>query len=295
MSKGNWRRVSKSRPCPVCRKPDWCLYIGPDDAPTAAICARMESNKKCGAAGWLHRLRDSLAALPRYKRTVLPAVRLVGNQSGPDLCAAADRWHERMLPPTLDLLAHELGVSAESLCRLRVGWSASHDAWTFPMHDAAGNVVGVRLRRRDGSKLSVWGGHEGLFIPIDLPQGGRLLICEGPTDTAALLDLGFSVVGRPSCSGGVRHVVDLVRRLAVPEVVIVADGDAPGQRGAGNLAATLAAYCPAVRIIAPPAGVKDAREWKRRGATAADVERAIDAAPVRKLTVRAMRKAGRHG
>ena len=32
--------------------------------------------------------------------------------------------------------------------------------------------------------------------------------------------------------------------------------------------------------------MKDAREWKRSGATAADVQAAIDAAPVRKLAVR---------
>ena len=39
-------------------------------------------------------------------------------------------------------------------------------------------------------------------------------------------------------------------------VVIVADGDAPGQRGAESLAAVLLAYSAAVRIITPPAGVE---------------------------------------
>ena len=48
----------------------------------------------------------------------------------------------------------------------------------------------------------------------------------------------------------------------------------------------------AVRIISPPVGVKDAREWKRRGATAADVQAAIDAAPVRKLAVSVSQKEG---
>ena len=43
-----------------------------------------------------------------------------------------------------------------------------------------------------------------------------------------------------------------------------------------------------------PAGIKDAREWKRSGATAADVLAAIDAAPVRKLRVSVCRKAGHH-
>ena len=33
-----WQRVSKRRPCPVCERPDWCMYAGPDDSPTAVIC-----------------------------------------------------------------------------------------------------------------------------------------------------------------------------------------------------------------------------------------------------------------
>jgi len=124
-----------------------------------------------------------------------------------------------------------------------------------------------------------------------------LLIAEGPTDTAAILDLGFSAVGRPSCTGGVNLLVELVRTLKPSGVVIVADGDAPGQRGAETLATVLVAYSASVRIIAPPSGVKDAREWKRSGATSADVQQTIDAAPVRKLSVSTQmrRKGGHHG
>lgn len=72
-----------------------------------------------------------------------------------------------------------------------------HDAWTFPVSDAAGVLTGIRLRLADGRKLSVRGGPEGLFVPADLGQPERLLIAEGPTDTASLLDLGLAAVGRP--------------------------------------------------------------------------------------------------
>jgi hypothetical protein len=160
-------------------------------------------------------------------------------------------------------------------------------------------VLGVRLRLSGGRKLSVKGGKEGLFVPgphpNPLPKGegtGLLLIAEGPTDTAALLDLGFSAVGRPSCTGGVALLVKLVQHHRPEAVVIVADADAAGIGGAESLAAKLTAYCPMVRVVTPPAGVKDAREWKRRGATAADVQATIDAAPVRKLSVSVRRKAG---
>jgi len=293
MGNSNWQRVSKSRPCPVCERPDWCLYAGPADSPEAAICARVESQRRVGDAGWLHRLRESATAWPRWERTIKTAVRMATEaRGGPDLATMAIRWRLPADSPQLARLADCLGLTPQSLHRLQAGWSADRLAWSFPMCDPSGKVLGIRLRLRDGRKVAVRGGKEGLFIPEGLPEAGWLLVCEGPTDTAALLDLGFAAVGRPSCTGGVRHVVDLVRRLAAPDVVIVADADAPGQGGAKNLAAVLVAYSPTVRVIAPPPGIKDARDWKRRGATAADVQAAIDAAPVRRLPIHVQRKAG---
>jgi DNA primase len=153
------------------------------------------------------------------------------------------------------------------------------------MSDAAGQVVGIRLRGDNGRKWAVPGSREGLFLPAGLTAGGRLLVCEGATDTAACLDWGFPAIGRPSCTGGVRHLVELVKRLVPTDVVVVADADAPGQRGAENLARQLVAYCPTVRVIAPSTGIKDARAWLQAGATAADVLAAIGAAPVRRLKV----------
>jgi phage/plasmid primase-like uncharacterized protein len=311
MTRGDWKRVSKRRPCPVCGKEDWCLYAGPDDAPTAAICARIESAKPVGAAGsgWWHRLRDDDRRAGQTIRRVVPMRQQPQDAAGPDPDAgpldfeslAAD-FRAAADTAALRGLAVNLGLSPESLQRLRVGWSRNHRAWSFPMRNAAGQVLGIRLRKPNGRKFSVTGGHDGLFLPDDLPDaaGGRLLICEGPTDCAALLDLGFSAVGRPSCTGGGRLLVELVRHRRPAEVCIIADGDAPGQRGAGNLAAVLLAYCPAVRIITPPAGIKDARAWKRRGATVADVQAVIDAAPVRRLAIvvsrQTRRKVGRrHG
>jgi hypothetical protein len=156
------------------------------------------------------------------------------------------------------------------------------------MTDAAGNVLGIRLRRPNGFKFSVTGGREGLFIPAGVESGDSLLlVCEGPTDAAALLDMGLAnVVGRPSCTGGIKLLVELVRLRRSPEVVVVADGDEPGRRGADNLASVLVAYTPAVRIIAPPAGIKDARAWLQAGGTWRDVQEAMGAALVRRLVIR---------
>jgi hypothetical protein len=158
------------------------------------------------------------------------------------------------------------------------------------MTNPAGNILGVRLRRETGFKFSVAGGKEGLFIPIESGfQTAPLLIAEGPTDTAALLDMGFaSVVGRPSCAGGIKLLVELVRRGRGPEVVVVADGDEPGRSGADDLASVLVAYAATVRTVVPPEGVKDARGWLRAGGRRQDVEAAIRAAAARRLTVRAI-------
>ena len=97
------------------------------------------------------------------------------------------------------------------------------------MRNPAGGVLGVRLRLPGGEKdLTSRAGMMGFFIPEGIDAGKLLLVCEGPTDTAAILDLGFSAVGRPSCTGGVKLLVELLRTAKPSGVVIVADADAPG-------------------------------------------------------------------
>ena len=46
-------RVSRTRLCPVCSHPDWCLT----DEFNFAICQRVQSDKQWGDAGWYHDLR----------------------------------------------------------------------------------------------------------------------------------------------------------------------------------------------------------------------------------------------
>lgn len=277
MSGDGWRRVTRDRPCLVCGKPDWCCRTA-DGA--AACCMRVESPKPLRNGGWLHRLDDGQNERTRPAARRMPAVTPTG--TGRDWDALAESCRRRVDANALAGLARGLGVAADALTRLTVGWDGA--AWAFPMKDAAGRVVGIRRRFPNGRKLSVKGGREGLFVPTDLPAAGLLLICEGPTDCAALLSLGLACIGRPSCTGGVKLVCETARGR---DAAIVADGDAPGHRGAATLAGALRLYCPTVRVLTPPAGVKDAREWLRRGATPADVLAAIDAAEILKLRVEA--------
>ena len=266
MSSETMVRVSKESPCPVCGKPDWCLVA--EDG-SAAICQRIEqgSVKRCGEAGWLHRLKDN-GFRPRLRRIrSFPATR----QPAKDFPSLARQYQSWLKTEQLDGLAEELGVSAQSLRRLGLGWNYS--GFTFPMSDASGRVIGIRIRYPSGLKAAERGSRQGLFMPIDLPPDGLLLLCEGPTDTAAALDLGFAAVGRPSCNSGVRVFTALTRGR---DVVIVGDTDEPGRKGAEALAAELALHCPSVRLVYPPDGIKDLRQWKADGLTREQLQSVIE-------------------
>jgi len=277
------RRVTRANPCAICGRGGWCSVSAGGHI---AICMRQSEGavKRSANGGYIHVLRDDPF---RRDRPMVRTVRIEGPRRWrPDIDGLARQYQAAVTDMALRGLAHSLGLSVESLGRLRVGWDGCRRAWAFPMADPNGQVLGIRLRFHDGRKLSVAGGHEGLFIPMDLTYRGLLLVAEGPTDTAALLDLGFDAVGRPSCVGGVAHCIALVLAHWPLDVIIVADGDSPGERGAEVLASSLLAFARTVRVVHPPAGIKDVRIWKHCGATRADVDRAIEAAPLRKLAVR---------
>mgnify|MGYP003628276526 CR=1 FL=1 len=201
-------------------------------------------------------------------------------------CQWLANWLE---PPWWLRLETSLGLPASALVSLRVGWSADDKATTWPMMDHDGNVVGIRLRcMKTGRKWSVKGGTSGVFLPVGLPkETKRLFIAEGPTDTAAMLSIGFNCIGRPSCNGAVRTTAKLVEQMRPNECVIVADNDShrAGERGAKSLATALIVVCPRVRIIFPPTGLNDARDWVASGATANDVLSLVQSVGVQSLSL----------
>ena len=263
-----WVRVNRHDPCPVCESPDWCVVSSTGDV---AVCMRVESQHAidCGGAGtgWLHKLSEPI---PRY----VPPSRPIPRQKldcGPLLA----RWRENTKETALGRLSGRLGVSGDSLARLGACWAAPYQAWAFPMWSPAGDVIGIRLRS-DSRKWAVRGSRAGLFLPDD--GLGELVdtvvVCEGPTDAAAVLDLGYSAIGRPSCTGSVPETVELCRHR---HAVVMADKDAPklrpdgstwepGKVGAHLLAAALYGEAVSVKILYPLAG-KDVRAWRQAGCT----------------------------
>jgi len=260
------QRVRGDHPCPICGKPDWCL-VAPDKS--AAICARVAegSVKRCGDAGWLHILHEDVDR-PRAFSTRIAAKTDDASDFGP----LARHYQAQLTAGRLNTVAISLGVSAQSLKRLRIGWDG--EAYTFPMSDSENRIIGVRRRSPSGYKLSVTGSVNGLFVPTGLDSGKRLLICEGATDTAAALDLGFDAVGRPNCSSRVEMTARAARGRT--EIVIVGDDDPPGRRGAEKLADALALHYPSVKVVYPPENIKDLRDWLRAGLSRETLHRIIE-------------------
>jgi len=244
-------RVNKTHPCPVCQKPDWCLY---SEDGSAAICNRIQegSKKRCGDAGWLHILTPGIVPFrkPVKKYTPKPLI---------DFRSKNEKYVAAITSYQIEELSALLGVTTESLIRLGIG--RNRKAYTFPMCDENRNIIGIRQRFGNGSKCSAVGSSNGLFIPDGLAGYGELYICEGPTDTAVGLDLGLEVIGRPNCNSRVDMTVKFARGR---KVTILADSDTVGVMGARELYKRLTECCPKVTIILPPPGFKDLRQWKQK-------------------------------
>ena len=272
-----WIRVTKRDVCPMCGRPDWCM-LSPDRA--VCLCMRSESAWSAKQGGWYHKLTADMPKPippPRTRPTWISG-------EGQEIDFASIMRDYRMKTDDLTLHRHAmtLGVTADSLRFLGAAWAGPYRAWAFPMLDAQAKVVGIRLRSEKGDKWAVTGSHQGLFVPA-VPLTEPVVICEGPTDTAAAISLGFFAIGRPSCNSCVDMVVELMRKK---DVVIMGDRDQPkerpngtiflpGQEGAKALALALfEGRARSVKIIYPLRG-KDARAWLRAGATRGHVLAAI--------------------
>ena len=264
-------KVKKNNPCPVCGRPDGCLVA--EDG-SAALCSRIESDKLCGepfAGGWLHKLTDDYRKakyVPKRKPPLAPGPVVDWEKLTEEYHRAFDMGKGCAL----------FGVSAMALDDILTGWDPVKKVHTFPMKDGKGNIIGIRLRTLKGKKFSVPGSKHGLFWPLSVKADADELLFfpEGPTDTAALLDLGFSPVGRASCGTGYQYIKAMIEHNN-RQVVIPADKDKakytpegkkffPGYDGALKLARSIKPFVRSVRIIKPPVK-KDIRAWYLAGCT----------------------------
>lgn len=266
-----WERVTHARRCPVCGKPDWCTVA---EDRSVACCMRVESNVPAKNGGWLHDLGEARPVAPEF---------IPQRKASPEPLIDVDAILQQYSSDTRNFqvygFARELGVNMQSLSELGAVWARSKRAWAFPMYGIGQRLVGIRLRYMDGAKRSVRGSRSGLFLPRRMFTPAQpIFIAEGPTDTAALLSLGLQAIGRPSCRGQHLEVIDFVCRfLRAKDVIICADRDGDGRRGALHLADDLVDRVRSLKVITPPRH-KDVREWVKAGATREVVELVVQGA-----------------
>lgn len=177
-----------------------------------------------------------------------------------DWAAEQEACVSRVTDKPLQLFASSLGVSADSLRRLGVGLTQDRRAWTFPWYDAGGCVVGIQCQGAARRKWCVKGSRMELFLPSDNDGGRWLLICEGASDTAALLDRGFDAIGRASRAQGMEEACAYALDR---DCVVVTDTDPEGIQDSSRFARMLKRTASSVRIVKPVCGAKDARAFGR--------------------------------
>ena len=312
MAKENWIRVSRDRRCPVCEGADNCSVSRDGNA---AWCGRVDqgSTRQNDGGQFLHDLRDRKETPTWPRRTDHRPKASTNWPSSPPKakplpppkdwgCIAKEAFDINSADTARQELATMLGVDADALRRLGVGWFGVTRGWSFPERDANGKVIGINRRLVDGQKRREAGGQSGLtFDPDGWLQSSvdsvHVYLVEGGSDTAAMLSMGLSAVGRPSNLGGVELLAKLLKPLSSERIIVViAENDRkphdslslPQQKGhkpdcvgcskcwPGWFGATRTAERLAVilgRQIAwamPPDALKDVREWFRHFETRTD-------------------------
>lgn len=269
-------QVTKQNPCPVCGKPDYC-QLGHSKIKCMRVASDFPVDRHDPGKGHYHLYSGDV------KPTSLPKA-----AHRPSSINFSDLHKTYEVTTTLmqrQLLATNLGVLLESIVALRGAWAKFHSAWSFPMRDEQCNIIGLRLRNNDGAKWTVKGSRNGLFIPM-IEFGSEIAVVEGPTSTAAMLSMGFSVIGKPSCSSGDELVIEFLKLRGIKRVICVADNDekkitlpngaekviTPGLDGAQNLQKRIGGVARTV-VWTPQA--KDVRKALQLGITKQVIESAI--------------------
>lgn len=281
---GEWREVRPSSPCPACGSPDWCAW-----APDGNLKCERSAEPPAGFAlvarkdgGAVFRHEDAQSSQRGALATPAPLI------DRTKFAGLAQKFSAALPESALNMLAAELGVTAESLECVGIGWAAQDDllvvgawgdgwgaypdgAYAFPERDGKGALVGFSFRASGGRKGSAsgkaCGARRGLIIPAALGNSpDPVLIVEGPSDVAACRSMGLTAVGRPNNSGGVQDLSALLlgrAAIVVGERDQKPDGRWPGRDGAVGVASKLAEAWRTddVSWSLPPEGAKDVRAW----------------------------------
>jgi len=147
-------------------------------------------------------------------------------------------------------LSAKLGINwTLHLNNLGIGWDGQ--AHTFPMYNGKQELIGIQRRFPNGFKCMVEGSTLGLFIPNNV-TAKCLVITEGVSDLATAMELGFQGIAKPNALVGKELAYEwLHNHHSDWQVVIIADNDEAGQKGALELQDYIDSEHCRTRILTP--------------------------------------------
>jgi hypothetical protein len=269
--------TSQKNPCPICGHKGYCLVL-PDGS--KAMCQFMTSDRRVGEAGYLHligaQVQAALVVRIKQDRATTPESRKF---TMPELWDLYQQWVSAGRIGDVPELAASLGVPSAAIkgmgavkCQNHpdLPYELSH-SYAFPMASPFGEFCGLRLRCSvTKKKWAVKGSSNGLFIPANLGERARQLFCvEGPTDTAAGVAAGLTIVGRASCNTGAGELAVLCKKRGVQHLGFISDRDKPnpttglrpGWDWACRMRDDLMKRVPGLKAVAFLLPAKDLREF----------------------------------
>jgi len=252
-------RCDHKHPCKICGSTKWCLF---SDDGLYCSCKKISEGAvtNLGQLGFLHKLKER-EDLTGYTTQPKPQVNWKQLQRDYSLQLSTYRKY-----PTL------AGIdNPNTYQEFFMGWNGK--GWTFPVWGEHLQIAGMQVRFPDGVKCSVTGTQIGVFVPKTImAHDGIIGVAEGLSDAMAACELGIKTVGKWNCSTPHETLLTLIVGKFKPTkgILIFADNDGPGKKGAVELRGMLKTYLPNLptKTIVPPLGVKDLREYKRLGLTA---------------------------
>lgn len=218
----DYYRVSGRDRCAHCGKPDWCLYAPTN--PGAAICQRAPfTETPVGEAGFFHEgTAGPVETLPPRRHAP------VRNHHG--AVALYHMAHRTTTETQVETLATDLGLPVTATAALAPAYMPDLEAWAFPMRNADGAIVGVRMRNGKAEKWALTGSHNALFVPTETSTAQTLWLPEGPTSTIACCAMGMRTVGRPSTNTGFDLIDQYMATHKLTDAVALVDDDLPDPR-----------------------------------------------------------------
>lgn len=230
--------------------------------PTHASVSSTTGAGHCFKCDW----RDHLGGLARDNggQPVRPALLSQPSETpAPKLPSEAElaRWQAALTDGAGLHLEQLRGLSAEVIEQAGIGWDSDRQAYTLPVKDGKGQLVGLRLYRPDAHdgapKYQSWPGTKAELYPAWLlpPGTEEAVVCEGEFDALLLRSQGFEAITGTAGAGTFRpEWATWLRERGVKQAVVCYDADVAGRQGARKAAALLHEAGLSVKLPAWPEG-----------------------------------------